>query len=66
VQVGDLISFKPKYMHEDDWSNPGIVLRQFDNQVYRMWIVWCEDKECIVDEDNYEVLYLTTSLQEGA
>jgi len=66
VKAGDLISFKPKHMHKDDWSGPCIVLRQFESSVYKMWVVWCEGDECIVEEDNYEILYLTSSLQKGA
>ena len=70
MTVGDLISFKPKGFDADDYSNPAIVLNRFEPTARatlpEMWVVWCEGFECIVDEDNYDVIYLTSSLQENA
>ena len=65
MKVGDLISFKPGGYSDDDYSNPAIVLRRFEPgaHVPPMWVIWCEGYECIVDEENYDVVYLTSSLQ---
>ena len=30
IKIGDLVSFKPKYYGDQDWSNPGIVLDSLD------------------------------------
>jgi hypothetical protein len=61
VKVGDLISFKPIGFGDDDWSNPGIVLREWehlDRNKKPMWIVWCDGFEIIMDEINYEISHL--------
>lgn len=65
MKPGDLISFKPsQFYSDDDYSNPAIVLYQFEPEVApEMWVVWCEGFECIVDEDGYDIVYLTSSLQ---
>ncbi len=71
MKVGDLISFKPIGFGLDDWSNPAIVLREWEPADpnpppdctfnYALWGVWVDGVECIVDEKNYDVLYLTSS-----
>ena len=51
MKVGDLISFKPIGFGDDDWSNPGIVLREWehlDRNKKPMWIVWCDGFEIIM------------------
>ena len=67
MKAGDLVSFKPVTFDDEDYSNPAIVLYQFEPAVApEMWVVWCEGYECIIDEENYDVIYLTSSLQESA
>jgi len=70
VKVGDLISFKPGGYSDNDYSNPAIVLHRFEPTARatlpEMWVVWCEGFECLVDEENYDVVHLTSSLQESA
>ena len=67
MNKGDLISFKPEYSDHDDWSNPAIVLYQFHPESHpEMWVVWCEGDMCVIDEENYDVAHLTSSLQESA
>jgi hypothetical protein len=65
VKVGDLITFKPIGFGKEDWSNPCIVLREWEgsatNPEDNLWIVWCDGIEAVVDNKNYEVMYLTTS-----
>ena len=62
MKVGDLISFKPIGFGKEDWSNPCIVLRQYEAPDEALWIVWVDGIEAVVDDHNYEVLYLTGSL----
>jgi len=70
MKVGDLIAFRLRFMTEHDWSNPAIVLSQFDSvdalESSNLWVVWCDGLECIVDEKNYEVIYLTSTLRQRA
>ena len=67
MKKGDLISFKPvEHDSYDDWSNPAIVLRQCFPTHPQMWVVWCEGDKCVIDEDDYDVVHLTTSSQESA
>ena len=67
MKVGDLISFKPEGYSDDDWSNPAIVLYRFEPTAQatlpEMWVAWCEGYECIIDYENYDVVHLTSSLQ---
>ena len=64
MKVGDLISFKPTGFAKDDWSAPGIVLELVDDsRDAKLWIVWCEGINCVIAEEIYDVLYLTTSSQ---
>lgn len=67
MKIGDLISFKPKSFGDDHWTNPGIVL---DNYQYGdrdtvggndlIWIVWVDGGKYMVNERNDDVVYLTT------
>ena len=64
MKIGDLISFKPIGFGKDDWSNPGIVLREWehlDRNKQPMWIVWCDGFEIIMDTINYDVMHWTGS-----
>tara|TARA_B100000287_G_C20526728_1_gene739162 strand:- start:103 stop:318 length:216 start_codon:yes stop_codon:yes gene_type:complete len=71
LKVGDLITFKPIGFGLDDWSNPGVVLKEWEPADpnppddctfnYALWCVWVDGVECIVDEKNYDVMYLTSS-----
>jgi hypothetical protein len=61
VKVGDLISFKPIGFGIEDWSNPTIVLKQYDAPNSGLWVVWVDNMHCVVDDKNYEVVYLTSS-----
>lgn len=64
MKIGDLISFRPIGFGSEDWSNPCIVLRQYENPDTGLWIVWVDGIKVTVDEVNYEVIYLTTSSQQ--
>ena len=61
MKVGDLISFKPINFGLEDWSNPCIVVRQYESPDEGLWIVWCDGVSCVIDDENYEVMYLTTT-----
>lgn len=66
IKIGDLISFKPKYYGESDWSNPGIVLdcyrHSFENTVNGndlIWIVWVDGNKYMVNERHDDVIHVT-------
>ena len=61
MRVGELISFKPINFGLEDWSNPCIVVRQYESPDEGLWIVWCDGVSCVIDDENYEVMYLTTT-----
>ena len=61
MKVGDLISFKPINFGLEDWSNPCIVVRQYESPDEGLWVVWCDGVCCVIDDENYEVTYLTGS-----
>ena len=64
MNVGDLISFKPASSNLDEWSNPCIVVREWehlDQNKQPIWVLWCDGYEVIVDAKYYEIMYLTTS-----
>ena len=61
MKVGDLISFKPIGFGNEDWSNPCIVLQEYEAPDEGLWIVWCDNERCVIDNVNYEVMYLTGS-----
>ena len=42
----------------EEWSNPGIVLEGYEPPNDGLWVVWVDDVKCVVDETNYEVVYL--------
>ncbi len=63
VKAGDLVSFKPIGFGKEDWSNPCIVLREYEASDTGLWIVWCDGMHCVMDDENYEVVHLTSSLQ---
>ena len=64
MKVGDLISFKPQGYSDDDYSNPAIVLYQFEQSTApTIWVVWCEGYECMVVEEDFDIIHLTSSLQ---
>jgi hypothetical protein len=61
VKVGDLIAFKPIGFGKEDWSNPCIVLYQYEAPDDELWVVWVDGIRAVMDEYNYEVVYLTGS-----
>ena len=64
MKAGDLISFKPQGYSDDDYSNPAIVLYQFEPKTDpSIWVVWCEGYECMIIEESYDIVHLTSSLQ---
>jgi len=64
VKVGDLISFKPVGFGKEDWSNPAIVLSQYEAPDEELWVVWVDGMHCVLhDSEHYEVVYLTSSSQ---
>ena len=58
MKVGDLISFKPIGFGLEDWSNPSIVLEEYEVPNDGLWVVLVDDMRCVIDETNYEVVYL--------
>ena len=62
MKIGDLISFKLTDLNKQDWSNPAIVLREYASTPfnYGMWVLWCDGCEYIIDDENYEVMHLTS------
>ncbi len=63
MKVGDLISFKPISFGLEDWSNPSIVVSQYESPDEGLWIIWVDGVHAVIDSVNYEVMYLTSSLQ---
>ena len=61
MKVGDLISFKPINFGNEGWSNPSIVVQEYPAPDCGLWIVWCDGVSCVIDNENYEVMYLTGS-----
>lgn len=66
IKIGDLVSFKPKYYGDSDWSNPGIVLdsyrHRFKDTVHGdelVWIVWVDGNKYMVNERNDDVIHVT-------
>ena len=59
MKVGDLISFKPLNFGLEDWSNPSIVIREYESPNEGLWVVWCDEILCVIDDTNYEICYLT-------
>ena len=68
MKVGDLISFKPDGWDNDEWSAPGIITREYGQYEPPMWVVWVwpDSEQFIINEDDYEILLLTTSSQESS
>ena len=64
MKTGDLISFKPIDFGNEDWSNPCIVMSQYDSPNEGLWSVWCDGIFCVIGDTNYEILYLTSSVRE--
>ena len=62
MKVGDLISFKPINFGIEDWSNPCIVMGEYESPNEGLWSVWCDGVFCVIDDTNYEILHLTGSL----
>ncbi len=61
MRVGDLISFRPIDFGMEDWSNPCIVLKEYVAPDTGLFIVWCDGTSCVIDDQNYEISYLTSS-----
>jgi len=62
LKVGDLISFKPVGFGNEDWSNPAIVLEQYEAPNEGLWVVWVDgEKYVVMDDGNYEITHLTTT-----
>ena len=61
MKVGDLISFKPIDFGNEDWSNPSIVLKEYVSPDDGMFVIWCDGASFVIDNENYEISYLTSS-----
>ncbi len=61
MKVGDLISFKPIGFGKEDWSNPCIVLREYEAPDEGLWVVWVDGIRAVIDNENYEITHLTFS-----
>ena len=65
IEPGDLISFRPDGWENDEWSDPAIVVKRYEDltpAVWKVW-VWSEQETFIINKDDHEVLLLTSSLQ---
>ena len=62
MKAGDLISFKPINFGLEDWSNPSIVIGEYDKPDEGLWSIWCDGVYCVIDDQNYEIIHLTGSL----
>ena len=65
IKPGDLISFRPDGWENDEWSEPAIVVKRYENvepAVWRVW-VWPDREEFVINEDDHEIVLLTSSLQ---
>ena len=61
MQVGDLISFKPIDFGLQEWSNPSIVIKEYEAPDNGLWVIWQDGDTYVIDEENYEIMFLTTS-----
>ncbi len=61
LKAGQLISFKPLNFGIEDWSNPCIVVREYEPPDQGLWVVWVDGIYAVIDDQNYEVMYLTFS-----
>ena len=62
MKVGYRISFQPIDFGLGDWANPCIVMFEYDSPNKGLWSVWCDGVFCVIDDTNYEILHLTSSL----
>ena len=62
MKAGDLISFKPINFGLEDWSIPSIVMGEYDKPNEGLWSIWCDGVYCVIDDSNYEIIHLTSSL----
>ncbi len=62
MKAGDLISFKPINFGLEDWSNPSIVVSEYKSPNEGLWAIWCDGIYCVIDDENYEIMHLTSSL----
>ena len=59
MKAGDLISFKPIDFGLEDWSNPSIGVGEYPAPDCGLWYIWCDGVYCVIDDQNYEIAYLT-------
>ena len=65
IKPGDLISFRPDGWENDEWSEPAIVVKRYENvepAVWRVW-VWPDREEFVINEDDHEIVLLTSYKQ---
>ena len=62
MKAGDLISFKPINFGLEDWSNPCIVVSEYESPDEGLWSIWCDGVYFVIDDTNYEIVYLTSYL----
>jgi len=63
LKVGDLISFKPDEWDNPEWSSMGIIIGEYMSELPPLWKVWIEGREIVINEDDYQIVRLTSSLQ---
>ena len=66
MKVGDLVRVKNDpdtwLGHgNEDWSNPSIVVGEYESPNEGLWSIWCDGIYCVIDDTNYEILHLTGS-----
>jgi|TARA_Y200000002_G_C22577289_1_gene619251 hypothetical protein len=61
MKLGDLISFKPIGFGKGEWSNPAILIEEYTNPNSGLWVVFVEGGRFVIDDENYEIIILTTS-----
>ncbi len=50
---------RPPHLGIDGWSNPCLILKQYDDPTNSVWVVLLNNKQMIVDLVNYEIEVLS-------
>ena len=61
MKLGDLITFRPNWRQEAEWSSPGIVIYKYPAPDQLLWVVYVNGRQCVVEGNNYDIEVLTSS-----
>tara|TARA_B100000886_G_scaffold217376_1_gene150853 strand:- start:38 stop:223 length:186 start_codon:yes stop_codon:yes gene_type:complete len=61
MNVGDLISYKPFDFSREQWSNPSIIIEQCGAPNQGLFVVYDSGEKFYIDDENYEIVILTSS-----